>query len=97
MADEILTDEAITAALANLPGWQREGDELVKSYQFGDFRAAMGFMVRAGFEAEARDHHPAWSNVYNRVDVRLNTHSAGGKITTKDTDLAAAFEAVASG
>ncbi|GAB5558898.1 MAG: hypothetical protein SynsKO_05450 [Synoicihabitans sp.] len=95
MSDQPLTDEEITQTLMTLLGWEREGDELTKTFSFGDFRSAMGFMVRAGFEAEAHDHHPAWTNVYNRVEVRLNTHSAGGKITAKDFALAQAFDQIA--
>ena len=48
----------------------------------------MSFMVRVSFEAEAMDHHPEWTNVYNRVSIRLNTHDAGGNITAKDVELA---------
>ena len=83
-----LTNAEIVTALASLPGWTREGDALAKTFQFVNFREAMGFMVRGGFEAEAMDHHPDWTNVYNRVAVRLNTHDAGGKITEKDVALA---------
>ena len=83
-----LSAAARTAALAGLPGWKFKRDALEKSFQFGDFRAAMSFMVRVGFEAEAMNHHPNWSNVYNRVSVRLNTHDAGGKVTAKDVTLA---------
>jgi len=96
MSDIPLTTEEIETALAKLPEWTRSGDALCKTYTFADFREAMGFLVRAGFEAEARDHHPEWTNVYNRVEVRLNTHSAGNKVTVKDTELAAAFEALIS-
>lgn len=93
--DQPLNEDQIEAALATLPHWHRDGDKLQRDFEFADFRAALGFMVRAGFEAEERDHHPEWTNVYNRVGVSLNTHSAGGKITAKDVDLAAAFDRVA--
>ena len=83
-----LTAAEIETALATLPGWSQDGDALVKSFKFGSFREAMSFMVRVSFEAEALDHHPEWSNVYNRVTIRLNTHDAGGKITAKDVELA---------
>ena len=83
-----LTAAEIKAALATLPGWADERDALAKSFKFGSFREAMSFMVRVSFEAEAMDHHPDWSNVYNRVAIRLNTHDAGGKITAKDVELA---------
>ena len=78
----------IATALAALPGWAREGDALAKTFKFGNFREAMSFMVRVSFEAEAMDHHPDWTNVYNRVAIRLNTHDAGGKVTAKDVELA---------
>ncbi len=84
----------IDAALANLPGWACEGDALAKTFKFGSFREAMSFMVRVSYEAEAMDHHPDWTNVYNRVAVRLNTHDAGGKVTAKDVDLAKKIQAL---
>ncbi len=83
-----LTATEIDAALATLPGWTFERNALVRSFKFGSFREAMSFMVRAGFEAEAMNHHPDWTNVYDRVDLRLNTHDAGGKVTAKDLELA---------
>jgi 4a-hydroxytetrahydrobiopterin dehydratase len=83
-----LSAEEIAAACGKLPGWSRDGDTLAKNFKFGTFREAITFMVRVGFEAEDLDHHPDWSNVYNRVSVRLNTHDAGGKITAKDVELA---------
>ncbi len=92
-----LTPEEIAAALGGLPGWTRERDALAKEFKFGSFREAMAFMVRVGFEAEAADHHPEWTNVYNRVAIRLNTHSAGGKVTAKDVELAGKIESVAKG
>ena len=96
MSDTPLTDTEITAALNELSKWRREGDRLQRTFEFSDFKAAMAFMVQAGFEAEARNHHPEWSNVYNRVEVRLNTHSVGNKITAKDVDLAAAMDRVSA-
>lgn len=84
----------IRTALENLPGWRQEGDALAKTFQFGSFREAMAFMVRVGFEAEAMDHHPDWSNVYNRVVVKLNTHDAGGKVTGKDVELAKKIQSI---
>ncbi len=94
MSKPLTTDE-IHAALAGLSGWRYEADALAKEFKFGSFREALAFMVRVGFEAEARDHHPEWTNVYNRVAIRLNTHSAGGKVTATDVELAEAIEAVA--
>ena len=89
-----LTPVEIADALAGLPGWTRAGDALAKEFKFADFRAALAFMVRAGFEAEAIDHHPEWTNVYNRVAIRLNTHDAGGKVTAKDVELARKIQAL---
>lgn len=83
-----LTRTKIDEALRALPGWAFKRDALAKDFKFGSFREAMSFMVRVGFEAEAMDHHPEWTNVYNRVSIRLNTHDAGGKVTAKDVDLA---------
>lgn len=84
----------IQRALAALPGWTFEGDALMKRFTFGSFREAMSFMVRVSFEAEAMDHHPDWTNVYNRVAIRLTTHDAGGKVTAKDVELATHIQKV---
>ena len=86
----------IKTALAGLPGWTLAQDALVKEFKFGGFREAMAFMVRVGFEAEAMDHHPDWTNVYNRVVIRLNTHDAGGKVTAKDVELARKIQALSA-
>lgn len=75
-------------ARTSLPGWEYEGEALAKTFKFATFREAIGFMVRVAFEAEAMNHHPDWSNVYNKVIVRLNTHDAGDKVTEKDVELA---------
>lgn len=83
-----LSSEEITTARSTLPGWEFDRDALVKTYTFGSFREAMSFMGRIAFEAEELNHHPDWSNVYNRVVIRLNTHDAGDKVTAKDVDLA---------
>jgi 4a-hydroxytetrahydrobiopterin dehydratase len=89
-----LTPEQIDAALADLPGWTRMSDTLAKEFKFGGFREAVSFMVRVSFEAEAMDHHPDWTNIYNRVAIRLNTHDAGGKVTAKDVELARKIQAI---
>lgn len=78
----------IQTALESLPGWSFERDALAKTLKFASFREAMGFMMRAAFEAEALDHHPEWKNTYNVLEIRLNTHDAGGKVTAKDVELA---------
>jgi len=79
----------VDAALARLPGWRPvDGREAIeREFRFKDFNAAFGFMSRAALYAEKLDHHPEWSNVYNRVHVVLTTHDAGG-ITERDVALA---------
>ena len=89
-----LKSNEVTAALAGLPGWKHEKDALAKSLKFGSFREAVSFIVRASFEAEELNHHPEWTNVYNRIDIRLSTHDAGGKVTAKDVDLAKRIEKI---
>src|SRR5438046_9552063 len=90
-------DEAARKALAaRLPGWRlAEGrDALQKTFKFADFSAAFGFMARAALVAEKMDHHPEWANVWNRVEVTLSTHSAGG-LTELDLELAEAMDKIA--
>ena len=84
------------AALERLPGWQAvEGrDAIARGYRFADFNAAFGFMTRVALAAEKLDHHPEWSNVYNRVDVVLTTHDVGG-VTALDVTLARLMDAAA--
>ena len=89
-----LKREKIGRACADLPGWSFKRDALTKTFTFGSFREALSFMVRAGFEAEEMNHHPEWTNVYNRVVVRLNTHDAGNKVTAKDVELAGRRESI---
>ncbi len=74
-------------------GWSLsdDGTAIAKTFRFKNFRDALAWMVRAGFEAEAMDHHPEWTNVYNRVGVRLTTHDTGG-LTPKDIELAGRME-----
>lgn len=83
-----LSKEEIDAALKELDGWSFGNDRLTKSFRLADFRSAVGFIVRIAFEAEDLNHHPALENVYNQVDIALNTHDVGGKVTAKDVDLA---------
>ncbi len=89
-----LTSEEITQVSARLAGWAVEREALAKTFTFGSFREAMSFMVRVSYEAEALNHHPEWSNVYNRVAVRLTTHDAGNKITAKDVELATRMQRI---
>ena len=83
-----LSTVEIQTALKDLQGWEFKDSALVKTFEFDSFREALSYMVRAGFEAEALNHHPDWTNVYDRLVVRLNTHDAGGKVTSKDVELA---------
>lgn len=89
-----LTDAEIAAALAELPGWSLQNGKLHRAYKFSDFAHAFGFMATAAPLIEARNHHPEWANVYNRVTVELTTHDAGG-LTRKDVELAKLLEGIA--
>ena len=91
MAAQKLTPEALEAALEALPGWSIQNEKLHREYRFPDFAHAFGFMTTAAIEIEKRNHHPEWSNVYNRVTVYLTTHDSKG-ITQKDIDLAHLLE-----
>ena len=88
-----LSDADADAAIARLPGWSRleMRSAITKSFQFRDFSQAWGFMARVALAAERMDHHPEWSNVWNRVDITLSTHDAGG-LSERDIRLAAAIE-----
>lgn len=89
-----LTEEQLSAGVAQLPAWTVHEGKLRRKYQFPDFAHAIGFMAIAAPSIEKMNHHPEWSNVYNRVVVDLNTHDAGG-ITQKDLDLAGVLEKIA--
>lgn len=89
----------ITTSLAALNSgldvpWSLAGNALAKTFRFADFPSAFAFMTRVALAAEKLDHHPDWTNVWNRVEVRLSTHDAGG-ITALDFRLAAAIESAA--
>ncbi len=79
----------------HLSGWTSGGDFITKVYRFKDFAEAFGFMSEIAIVAEAMNHHPEWYNVYNRVDVTLTTHEAGG-VTEKDLELARRMEQAAN-
>jgi 4a-hydroxytetrahydrobiopterin dehydratase len=93
-----LSSEEIEAALAGLPGWTHDAPAraIRRSLAFADFNAAFAFMTRVALAAEKADHHPEWSNVWNRVDIALTTHSEGG-VTRKDIALAQAIDGFAAG
>ena len=87
-----LSIKEIDEKLANLSGWIFENDRVRKKFQFKNFREAMSFILRISYEAEQMDHHPEIFNCFNRVEISLNTHDAGGKVTEKDFSLAIAIE-----
>ncbi|MBN9505125.1 MAG: 4a-hydroxytetrahydrobiopterin dehydratase [Altererythrobacter sp.] len=88
-----LTDAERAEALAALPDWSPRADGLAmeRRFKFRDFSEAFAFMTRLALLAEKHDHHPEWSNVYNRVTVVLTTHDAGG-LSERDTKLAKAID-----
>jgi 4a-hydroxytetrahydrobiopterin dehydratase len=89
-----LDDTEVAARVEKMHGWSVKGGKLHREYKFPDFPHAFGMMATAAPAIEKMDHHPEWSNVYNRVTVDLSTHDAGG-ITQKDFDLAALLEGIA--
>lgn len=74
--------------------FSEKDNSLVAEFRFPDFRQAFAFMTEVAFEAEQMNHHPDWSNVWNKVNIKLNTHDAGGIVTDKDRKLAAAIEKI---
>lgn len=74
--------------------WTEENNKLKRIFKFKDFQEAFAFMTRVAFLAEAHDHHPNWSNVYNTVTIELTTHDKGNVITQKDKDLAKAIDEI---
>jgi 4a-hydroxytetrahydrobiopterin dehydratase len=94
---EKLEGVARDTALASRDGWApvEDRDAITRTFQFADFNAAFGFMTQAALKAEAMNHHPEWFNVWNRVEVTLSTHDAGG-LTALDIELAAFMDSLAS-
>lgn len=88
-----LTDEEISGRLAGLPDWRRNGDAIERKLVFDTFEAAIAFINRIAPLADAADHHPEIFNVYNRVELTLSTHDAGG-LTAKDFDLAGQIDGI---
>jgi 4a-hydroxytetrahydrobiopterin dehydratase len=86
-----LNETEIAALVAALPDWRLAGKTIERDFTFRDFSSAWGFMARVALLAEKHNHHPAWSNTYNRVHIALSTHDAGG-LTHRDRDLAAAID-----
>lgn len=96
MAIERLSEEERADALDALDEWDYDDarDAITRRFTFADFGAAFGFMTRVALAAEKADHHPEWSNVWNRVDILLTTHDAGG-LSRRDVEMAEAIEAIA--
>ena len=95
MPIEPLSEAERVDALDGLPDWDYDEarDAISRRFVFADFPEAFAFMARVALLAERADHHPEWSNVWNRVDILLSTHSDGG-VTTKDIKLAAKIDAI---
>ena len=91
-----LAGKARTQALSSIKNWKkvRGRDAIQKSFRFADFNEAWGFMTRVAMAAEKSDHHPEWSNVYNKVEIVLSTHDAGG-LSEKDVALAKVIDSIA--
>jgi 4a-hydroxytetrahydrobiopterin dehydratase len=85
-----LDDESVNARLSEIAGWELNAGKLHRRLQFDDFVEAFGFMTKVALLAESKNHHPDWSNVYNRVVIDLNTHDVGG-ISERDFELARAI------
>lgn len=83
----LLSDAELAEAGRQLGDWEVASNGIGRSFRFADFSEAFGFMTRVALEAEKLDHHPDWSNSWNRVDIRLVTHDAGG-VTRLDVELA---------
>ena len=95
---DLLTNEALAEVLADLDGWSlvEDGTAIEAEFSFKGFNGAFGFMTRVALAAERQNHHPEWSNVYNRVTIRWTTHSEGG-VTELDVKLARACSRFAAG
>lgn len=92
----LLSDSELADWLKAHPLWQRDGDVLKRSLQFSNFMQAFGFMTQVAIMAEKADHHPEWFNVYNKVDIAITTHDAGG-LTENDTVFAERVDEIAAG
>lgn len=89
-----LGDAEIDAFLARSPSWGASGDRITRTFTFPDFVSAFGFMSQVALVAERMDHHPEWSNVYDRVEIVLSTHDAGG-LSERDVALARFIDSIA--
>jgi len=92
---EKLTESQIKTKLEGLEGWELNENAIETTFEFQNFKEAFTLMTRIAFECEALGHHPDWTNVYNRLHIRLSTHDAGG-VTEKDFELAVLIEQLVS-
>lgn len=92
---EALSPRELTLALGSMPGWSGDVKGMTRTYRFADFKTAMAFMQGVAPAIDAANHHPEWSNVYNRVSVTLRTHDAGDRVTALDVTLARLLDAEA--
>ena len=88
MARRKLTEDEVENALQELPGWEVKDGKLHKTFKFTSFAQAIGWMVAVAIYADKADHHPEWSNIYNKVQVDLSTHDLGDAISKLDVELA---------
>jgi len=88
-----LTEDEILSKLESFEGWSYSENAIHTSFEFENFKEAFTLMTRIAFEAEAQQHHPDWSNVYNQLEITLSTHDADG-VTEKDFKMAKAIEAI---
>jgi 4a-hydroxytetrahydrobiopterin dehydratase len=89
---EPLLEDQIIEYISELDGWNFADDKIFKEFLFNDFKEAMAFLIRVGFEAEKLSHHPGIYNVYNRVSIGLQTYDIGNKVSMKDIELARDIE-----
>lgn len=94
MANEALSDAAITEALSMLEGWERDGDKLVKTFETATYPQGLAFASAAGMVADGMNHHPDMSIGWKKVTLEFTTHDADSKITQKDVDTAKAINAI---
>ena len=87
------SQESSKQKLTSLKDWKFSDNAIEKSFRFKDFREAMSFMVRISYICEEKNHHPDWTNVYNKLTIRLSSHDAGG-VTDRDFELAGEIEKV---
>lgn len=90
---EKLSNSAIQQQLDNISGWELNNEGIEKSFVFRDFKEAFSKMTHIAMECEVMNHHPEWSNVYNRLHIRFSTHDAGG-LTDSDFNLARTVDAI---